>query len=65
MMKNVNCIILYFGFCEDAAVAPLIFTTDDGNHVETLHREQIGKIDLGILKEGEWRSLTDKEIALF
>ena len=36
-----------------------------GNRVVGLHREQIGGIELGGLAPGEWRSLTDEEIALF
>ena len=36
-----------------------------GNHVQSLHREQIGEIKLADLKEGEWRLLTQDEIKLF
>jgi len=36
-----------------------------GNHVVSLHREQVGEIKLAGLKEGEWRELTVEEIALF
>jgi 16S rRNA pseudouridine516 synthase len=36
-----------------------------GNHVETLHREQIDEINLAGLSEGEWRLLTKDEIAHF
>ncbi|WP_448554546.1 16S rRNA pseudouridine(516) synthase RsuA [Thalassotalea montiporae] len=37
-----------------------------GNHVEALHRERIGGITLDDdLMLGEWRYLTDQEIALF
>jgi len=36
-----------------------------GNRVVGLHREQIGGIKLGDLAPGEWRSLTEQEIALF
>jgi len=36
-----------------------------GNRVVGLHREQIGDIKLGDLAPGEWRSLTEAEIALF
>ncbi len=36
-----------------------------GNKVIGLHREQIGEITLGELAPGEWRELTDDEIALF
>ncbi|SET30777.1 pseudouridine synthase [Thalassotalea agarivorans] len=35
-----------------------------GNHVNALHREQIGEIVLDIdLEPGEWRALTEQEIA--
>ena len=34
-----------------------------GNHVETLHREQIGQLSLGDLPLGEWRVLTPPELA--
>ena len=36
-----------------------------GNRVVGLHREQIGGITLGDLAPGEWRALTEDEIALF
>jgi 16S rRNA pseudouridine516 synthase len=36
-----------------------------GNHVESLHREQVGDLTLAELKEGEWRALTKDEIELF
>lgn len=36
-----------------------------GNRVVGLHREQIGDIRLGDLAPGEWRELTNEEIALF
>jgi len=36
-----------------------------GNRVIGLHREQIGNIKLDGLAPGEWRCLTDAEIALF
>jgi 16S rRNA pseudouridine516 synthase len=36
-----------------------------GNKVVGLHREQIGSIELGDLAPGEWRELTETEIALF
>ena len=32
-----------------------------GNHVEALHRERIGGLDLGDLPEGQWRMLGDAE----
>ncbi len=32
-----------------------------GNHVETLHRAQMGDLTLGVLKPGKWRLLTDVE----
>ena len=34
-----------------------------GNHVEALHRERVGGLDLGDLAEGEWRLLGDDERA--
>ncbi len=34
-----------------------------GNHVEALHRERIGGLELGDLPEGEWRMLGDAERA--
>ena len=34
-----------------------------GNHVETLHREQIGQLSLGDLPLGAWRALTPHELA--
>ena len=36
-----------------------------GNRVVGLHREQIGNIKLTGLAPGEWRELTEEEIALF
>ncbi len=36
-----------------------------GNRVIGLHREQIGDIKLADLAPGEWRCLTEKEVALF
>ncbi|MFT6692339.1 MAG: 16S rRNA pseudouridine516 synthase, partial [Colwellia sp.] len=36
-----------------------------GNRVVGLHREQIGGITLGDLAPGEWRGLTENEIAQF
>lgn len=36
-----------------------------GNHVEALHRTSIGPLALGALAEGEWRELTEQEIASF
>lgn len=36
-----------------------------GNHVELLHREQIGEITLTGLNQGEWRMLTSSEIESF
>lgn len=36
-----------------------------GNRVVGLHREQIGEITLGDLAPGDWRELTDSEVALF
>ena len=36
-----------------------------GNRVVGLHREQIGQISLGDLAPGEWRELTQAEIAQF
>ena len=35
-----------------------------GNHVESLHREQIGQLSLGDLAVGAWRVLTTQELAL-
>ena len=34
-----------------------------GNHVEALHRERIGGLDLGDLAEGHWRVLGAGDIA--
>ena len=34
-----------------------------GNHVEALHRERIGGLDLGELAEGQWRMLGEAERA--
>ncbi len=36
-----------------------------GNRVIGLHREQIGAIKLADLAPGEWRNLTEEEVALF
>ena len=36
-----------------------------GNRVVGLHREQIGEITLGDLAPGEWRALSEEEIAQF
>ena len=36
-----------------------------GNRVVGLHREQIGGIELGDLAPGQWRCLTEEEVALF
>jgi 16S rRNA pseudouridine516 synthase len=36
-----------------------------GNKVVDLHREQIGKLELGNLAEGEWRYLLQEEVAYF
>ncbi len=36
-----------------------------GHHVVALHRESIGPLSLGDLPEGEWRELTESEIASF
>jgi 16S rRNA pseudouridine516 synthase len=33
-----------------------------GNRVTALHRESVGALDLGDLKPGEWRMLTDAEV---
>ncbi len=33
-----------------------------GNHVEALHREQVGGLDLGDMAEGQWRMLGDAEL---
>ncbi len=33
-----------------------------GNHVETLHRAQIGGLDLGQLSPGDWRALTEADL---
>ena len=35
-----------------------------GNHVEALHRAAIGGLTLGALPAGEWRVLTDADLAL-
>lgn len=35
-----------------------------GNRVEALHREAIGKLELGDLAEGDWRELSAAELAL-
>lgn len=34
-----------------------------GNKVVQLHRERVGALELGDLEEGEWRYLTDEEVA--
>ena len=34
-----------------------------GNHVEALHRERIGGLDLGVLPQGQWRALGEAERA--
>jgi 16S rRNA pseudouridine516 synthase len=34
-----------------------------GNHVETLHRVAFGPLTPGDLPEGEWRLLSDDEVA--
>ncbi|APE32169.1 16S rRNA pseudouridine(516) synthase [Halomonas aestuarii] len=36
-----------------------------GHHVEALHRESIGPLTLGELAPGEWRELSEAEVALF
>lgn len=36
-----------------------------GNRVTKLHRESVGKVNLGDLKEGEFRELTEDEVASF
>jgi len=37
-----------------------------GNHVEALHRESVGELTLDAsLAPGEWRTLSDEEVALF
>lgn len=36
-----------------------------GNHVESLHRAAVGPLALGTLPEGEWRALTEQEVASF
>jgi 16S rRNA pseudouridine516 synthase len=36
-----------------------------GHHVEALHRESIGPLSLESLALGEWRELTDDEVAMF
>ena len=35
-----------------------------GNHVEALHRERVGGLELGGLAEGEWRLLDEEDRAL-
>ena len=35
-----------------------------GNHVETLHRTQVGGLTLGELPSGQWRALDEAERAL-
>jgi 16S rRNA pseudouridine516 synthase len=34
-----------------------------GNRVESIHRTMIGPLELGDLPEGEWRFLTEDEVA--
>ncbi|NIC03907.1 pseudouridine synthase [Billgrantia bachuensis] len=36
-----------------------------GNHVTMLHRESVGPLSLGNLAVGEWRELSDDEVAMF
>ena len=36
-----------------------------GNHVDSLHRESVGSLTLGELAPGEWRELTQAEVAAF
>lgn len=36
-----------------------------GHHVEALHRESIGPLSLQSLAPGEWRELSDEEVAMF
>ena len=36
-----------------------------GHHVVALHRESIGPLSLGELAEGEWRELSEDEVAAF
>jgi 16S rRNA pseudouridine516 synthase len=36
-----------------------------GNRVIGLHREEIGTLKLADLAPGEWRELTEEEVALF
>lgn len=36
-----------------------------GHHVEALHRESVGPLTLGELAPGEWRELSEAEVALF
>jgi 16S rRNA pseudouridine516 synthase len=35
-----------------------------GNHVEKLHRSRVGGLELGDLREGQWRVLGTAEIDL-
>ena len=35
-----------------------------GNHVEALHRPQVGGLTLGDLPEGQWRALTAADVDL-
>jgi 16S rRNA pseudouridine516 synthase len=35
-----------------------------GNHVEALHRSQVGGLGLGDLAPGEWRSLSEADLAI-
>lgn len=34
-----------------------------GNRVETLHRERVGRLELGNLEIGKWKALTPEEVA--
>lgn len=34
-----------------------------GNHVHALHRSRVGGLALGVLPEGQWRTLSDTEVA--
>jgi 16S rRNA pseudouridine516 synthase len=36
-----------------------------GNRVESIHRTAVGALELGDLPEGQWRFLTESEVALF
>ena len=35
-----------------------------GNHVDTLHRERVGGLELGALESGQWRVLSASELGL-